>query len=130
VALSVALLASVGCHPGPKIGGGPKQPVGGTIAGIVSTQANAPLAGRKVTAVNTATGTRYEATTGPNGGYTIQVPEGSYRLEVQLQPGETITKQPGETKINKSDLDARRDFVITTGRAGTAHARASIPANS
>lgn len=118
VALTVGLLASVGCHPGPKIGGGPKQPVGGTIAGIVSTQANAPVADRKVTAVNTVTGMRYDATTGSNGGYTIQVPEGSYRLEVQLQPGETITKQPGETKINKSDLDSHRDFVITAGRTG------------
>ncbi|PYR91384.1 MAG: hypothetical protein DMF84_17235 [Acidobacteria bacterium] len=121
IALGVGLLASLACHPGPKIGGGPKQPVGGTIAGIVSTQGNAPVAGRKVTAVNTATGTRYDATTGPNGGYTIQVPEGSYRLEVQLQPGETVTKQPGETKINKSDLDPHRDFVITAGRAGGDH---------
>jgi hypothetical protein len=118
VALSVGLLASLACHPGPKIGGGPKQPVGGTIAGIVSTPGNAPVVGRKVTAVNIATGIRYDATTGANGGYTIQVPEGSYRLEVQLQPGETVTKQPGETKVDKSDLDPHRDFVITTGRAG------------
>jgi Carboxypeptidase regulatory-like domain len=118
VALSLGLLASVACHPGPKIGGGPKQPVGGTIAGIVSTGRNAPLPGRKVTAVDTATGKRYDATTGPNGGYTIQVPEGSYRLEIQLQAGETVAKQPGETKVNKSDLDPHRDFVISTGRAG------------
>jgi carboxypeptidase family protein len=118
VALGVGLLASLACHPGPKIGGGPKQPVGGTIAGIVSTQGNAPVVGRKVSAVDTAGGKRYDATTGPNGGYTIQVPEGNYRLEVQLQPGETVTKQPGETKVNKSDLDPHRDFVLTAGRTG------------
>jgi hypothetical protein len=118
VVLSVGLLASLACHPGPKIGGGPKQPVGGTIAGIVSTEGNAPVPGRKVTAVNTVTGTRYDATTAANGGYTIQVPEGSYRLEILLQPGEKIAKEPGETKINKSDLDPHRDFVITSGRAG------------
>ena len=55
-------------------------------------------------------------TTGTDGGYTIQVPEGTYRLEVQLRQGERVTKQPAETKVNKSDLDPHRDFVITSGR--------------
>jgi hypothetical protein len=117
LALGVALLASVGCHPGPKIGG-TKLPVGGTIAGIVSTEGNAPVQGRKVTAVNTVTGNRYVATTAADGGYTMQVPEGNYRLEIELQQGEKIVKEPGETKIDKSDLDAARNFVITSGRAG------------
>ena len=57
-----------------------------------------------------------EETTGINGGYTMKVPEGVYRLEIELQPGETITKQPGETRVNRSDLDPRRDFVITAKR--------------
>jgi hypothetical protein len=115
IVLGMALLTSLACHPGPVVGG-PKNPgVRGTIAGIVSTGPNAALAGRKVTAIDTVAGTRYEATTGVNGGYTIQVPEGTYRLEVELKPGEKVAKQPGETKVNKSDLDAQRDFVITTG---------------
>jgi Carboxypeptidase regulatory-like domain len=118
LALVVVMMLSAACHPGPKIGGGPKMDVPGTIAGIVSTEAKAAVSGRKVTVTNTATGTKYEATTGPNGGYTIQVPEGTYRIDVELQPGEKITKQPGETKINKSDLDPRRDFVISTGKPG------------
>jgi hypothetical protein len=118
VLLLVVMMLTAACHPGPKIGGGPKQNVGGTIAGIVSTEAKAAVSGRKVTATNTATGTKYEATTGPNGGFTIQVPAGTYRLELELQPGEKITKQPGETHINTSDLDPRRDFVINTGRPG------------
>jgi carboxypeptidase family protein len=112
--LSFTLLTVVACHPGPVIGAGPKPPaVGGTIAGIVSTDANAAVPGRKVTAVNTATGTRYDVMTGANGGYTVKVPEGTYRLEFELRPGETIAKQPGETRVNRSDLDPRRDFVIT-----------------
>jgi len=110
------LLAVVACHPGPKIGGGSKQPVGGTIAGIVSTSANAPVVGRKVTATNKATGAKFDATTGPNGGYTIQVPEGEYKLEVELQAGESVTKQPSDTQINRSDLDPHRDFVISGGK--------------
>jgi hypothetical protein len=114
IVLGVALLTSLACHPGPVVDTGSKPAaVGGTIAGIVSTDANAALAGRKVTAIDSVTGKRYDATTGTNGGYTIQVPQGTYRLEVQLQDGESVAKQPGETKINKGDLDPHRDFTIT-----------------
>ena len=112
--LAFSLLTSMGCHPGPVIDTGPKPPsVGGTIAGIVSTDSKAAVPSRKVTAINTGTGARFDATTGTNGGYTIKVPEGTYRLEVELRPGETLAKQPGETHINKSDLDPQRHFVIT-----------------
>ena len=107
-----AVLASVACHPGPVLNPGGKLSVGGTVAGIVSTDGNAPVAGRKVTAVDVASGARFDATTGANGGYTIKVPEGTYRLEVELAPGESVVKQPGETKIQKSDLDPKRDFTI------------------
>jgi hypothetical protein len=114
----LGLLLVGACHPGPVVGGGPKPATRGTIAGIVSTEGKAAVPGRKVTATDTASGAKFEATTGTNGGYTIQVPEGTYRLDVELQPGEKIAKQPGETHVNSSDLDPRRDFVITTGRAG------------
>lgn len=110
------LLASVACHPGPVVGKGTAPAgVGGTIAGIVSGVGNAPMPGRKVTAIETASGTRYEATTGANGGYTIKVKEGTYRLEVELRSGERVVQQPDETKITKSDLDASRNFVISGG---------------
>jgi len=113
--LFTLLLASIACHPGPVIDTGPKPPaVGGTIAGIVSS-GNAPLPGRKVTAIETTSGTRFEATTGANGGYTIKVPQGTYRLEIELKSGERIVKQPEETKIDRSDLDPKRDFVIAGG---------------
>jgi hypothetical protein len=67
-------------------------------------------------------------TTGPNGGFTIKVPRGTYRLELQLLEGERVTKQPGDTKIDNSDLDPKRDFVITGGKseAGLAPARGQI----
>lgn len=116
--LAFGLLTSAACHPGPVVGGGAKPSVGGTIAGMVSTDTNAAVAGRKVTATDTATGTRYDATTGVNGGYTMKVPEGTYRIEIELRPGETLVKQPGETHVNKSDLDPRRNFVIALGRSG------------
>ena len=109
----IAALAAAGCHPGPVVHTSPNMDVGGTIAGIVSTASNDAVAGRRVTAINTATGSRHEATTGVNGGYTMKVPRGTYRLELELREGERVTRQPGETKIDNSDLDPKRDFVIT-----------------
>src|SRR5438128_214829 len=105
VALSGGLLSSIACHPGAVIDPGPKQQVGGTIAGIVLSETKTAVTGRKVTAIETQTGQRYEATTGLNGGYTIKVPRGNYRIDVELQAGESIAKRPPETKINTSDLD-------------------------
>ena len=111
--LLCSVFAAAACHPGPVLSPGSKMAVGGTIAGIVSTDTNAAVTDRKVTAIDTTSGARFEATTGANGGYTIKVPEGTYRLELELRPGEVVTKQPSETKINKSDLDPRRDFTIS-----------------
>jgi len=110
------LTSSVACHPfrGPAIGG-TEQKVGGTIAGIVSAGSMA-LASRKVTVINTATQARYDTTTASNGGYTIKVPEGTYRIELELRPGEAVGKQPADTRIHISDLDARRDFIVTLKR--------------
>ena len=113
--LLLVAVASANCHPGPVIGGA-KAPVGGTIAGIVTTDTKTAVSGRKVTAIETTTGASYPATTGTNGGFTIQVPEGKYRLEIELHPGETVSKQPSETRINRSDLDPHRDFVIAVTR--------------
>jgi uncharacterized protein YfaS (alpha-2-macroglobulin family) len=112
-ALLFCTVFAAACHPGPVLSPGSKMAVGGTIAGIVSTDTNAAVLDRKVTAIDTTSGARFEATTGANGGYTIKVPEGTYRLELELRPGEVVTKQPAETKINKSDLDPRRDFTIS-----------------
>ena len=114
-----ALMLSAGCYHSPLTSAGAKQSVGGTIAGIVTaTDRSVPLAGRKVTAVEIGNGMRYDATTGVDGGYTIQVPRGSYRLEVELHEGEAVAKQPNQTRITNSDLDPHRDFVITVRRGG------------
>lgn len=119
IALALAVLTCAACHPGPVVDTGPDQPgVGGTIAGIVSTDAKEPLEGRQVTAVNTQTGAKFAATTASNGGYTIKVPEGTYRLEVELRAGETVATQPEETRVNRSDLDPQRHFVIAVRKGG------------
>ena len=116
LALACFVVSVVACHTErPIINTAPKQPsVGGTIAGIVKTEKPgvAPLS-RKVTAIDVRSGSRFDATTGTNGGYTIQVPEGTYRVEVELRGNETLVKRPAETHVNNGDLDPARDFVIT-----------------
>ena len=111
LALLIGLTAA--CHPGPVVETKPNA-AGGTIAGMVSTaDSTVAVPGRKVTAIEVSKGTRFDATTGTNGGYTIKVPEGTYRLEVELRPTETLAKRPDETQVNNGDLDPGRDFVIT-----------------
>jgi hypothetical protein len=119
LALFVCVAAlSIACHPGPIVDTKPNK-VGGTIAGIVkTTDSSVAVPGRKVTVIDVKTGARHETTTGTNGGYTIQVPEGTYRFEIELRPGETLAKQPDQTHVNNSDLDASRDFVITIKASG------------
>jgi len=112
--LAVGLTACNAAH-GPVLDRGEKPPnVKGTISGVVRQAGGGVVEGRKVAAVNVATGERIEATTGPNGSYTVQVPPGKYRLEVELLPGEKVTEQPAETTLTASDLDGRRNFVIAS----------------
>jgi hypothetical protein len=116
VALACFVVSVVACNTErPIINTAPKQPsVGGTIAGLVTTEdPSVAVLSRKVTAIDVRSGTRFDATTGPNGGYTIQVPEGTYRVEVELRGNETLVKRPAETHVNNGDLDPARDFVIT-----------------
>ena len=101
------------CHAAPIAYKGQAVPgVGGTISGVVRSAAGTSLEGRKVIAIDTSTSARFEGTTAANGGYTIQVPAGMYRIELELMAGERITTQPSPTRIDVGDLDAQRDFVV------------------
>ena len=114
-ALAVALiLASVACHPNrPVLDPGAKPAVEGTISGTVTASGGgAPIGGRKVTAINTASGAKVEASTTSTGGYTMRVPAGTYRLEMELRAGETLATSPDPTEVDPGDLDAGRDFAV------------------
>ena len=117
--LVLLLIACAGARGrGPAIGsrsGSEALDVGGTISGVVrASEGSTPLEGRLVTAIEVTTGAKYQAPTASNGGYTMKVPKGRYRLELQLRPGESIAKQPDETQIDTSDMDAGRDFLVTS----------------
>ena len=107
-----------GCTHGPVVDTGPRPlGVGGTIAGTVRADGGAvSLSGRKVTAINQATGARFDVTTAIDGGYTIKVPAGTYRLEVELRSGESVAKGPEPTQVNVGDLDPDRNFLLAVTR--------------
>jgi hypothetical protein len=110
----VALLAGLACRAGrPLINTTPAdQTTPGTIGGILKDTTGQPLASRTVHAVDVATSRKYSATTNVTGGFSIQVPPGKYRLQVDLLEGERVARDPGEIDINKSDLDANLEVVI------------------
>src|SRR5262245_40735996 len=112
-----AILASA-CRTGvPVIDTGAKPPTeDGTVAGhVTSGGGTTAVPGRVVRAISVESGQKYETTTNNAGTYTLKVPPGKYKLEVELRPGEKLTKEPGETEVHKSDLDPNRDFDITAG---------------
>ena len=85
----------------------------GTIGGVVQMAGGGqPLAGRGVHAVDPATGARYSATSSVTGGFSIQVPPGKYRLEVDLLEGERLVEEPGTIDIGPSDLDANIEVEV------------------
>ena len=111
---ATALLLSLGCHPSrPVLDPGPKPDVGGSISGTVTANDGATALGaRKVSAIDTATGARFDVSTTTTGGYTVRVPKGTYRLEVELRSGEALATQPDPTEVDAGDLDAGRNFVV------------------
>jgi carboxypeptidase family protein len=116
LAVTVLVLTGSGCrHPVMVADAGPKPPdPGGTISGQLQTPGGgAPVVGRLVTAVNNASGQRFQVRTGNTGGFTLKVPAGSYRVEVELQAGEGVTGAPTDQRVGESDVDA--NIVITVG---------------
>lgn len=108
------LLLSVACHPNrPVIDTGPKPDVGGSISGMVTGSDGTALGARKVTAIDMKSGARVEASTTSIGGYTMRVPPGTYRLELEVRPGEALAAVPDATEVDPGDLDAGRNFVVT-----------------
>ena len=120
VAVTVCLLSGlIACRQGvPVIDTTPQpQRADGTISGTVrGPEGTSPLTGRTVEVVNLETGERQRTTTNNAGGFTFKVSPGRYQVELLLREGEVIVKRPGIMSINRSDVDAHADFVLSVAR--------------
>jgi hypothetical protein len=109
----LALFVAFGCRTGRPLldSSRDNDQAPGTIAGVLTTGSE-PVVGRKIEAVRVGASERYSAVTSVTGGFSIPVPPGQYRLEVVLQEGERVLRDPGVIDINESDLDANLEVVI------------------
>lgn len=90
----------------------------GTISGTVrGPEGTSPIENREVTVINVDSGERQRVATNAAGGFSFKVKPGKYRVEVMLIQGESIVKKPGVINVNRSDVDAHADFVISVARA-------------
>ena len=112
--LSAAVTAGCAAAHGDPLLGGEKPPEQtGTLSGVVRAEAsNVPLSARRITITNLDNGETHETSTAANGGYTIKLPMGRYRVSVQLNANELVKSGPDELVINRSDVDSGRDFII------------------
>jgi hypothetical protein len=117
--LSLGLLAFAGgCHSSaPVLDVGAKPPdAKGTLYGTVRSPGDvAGLAGRSVDVINTETNAHQTVQTSQSGAFTIELPAGKYRLELALQPGETLTKHPDMVELGHGKIDSHIEFVVNRG---------------
>jgi len=114
--LALTMVIATACrHPVLVADSGPKPPTpAGTISGQLQTPGNgAPVVGRLVAAINNGDSQRFETRTNNTGGFTIRVPPGHYRIEVEQRAGEAIAGAPTDQQVGPSDIDAK--IVITVG---------------
>jgi len=89
----------------------------GTLAGVVrGPEGVDPVEGRLVEAVAVDTGERLGTRTNAEGGWSLLVPPGRYRIEVTLGPGESVVRDPGVVEVGPSQLVPHADVVL--GGAG------------
>lgn len=107
--LIAGLLSGVACRRGvPVVDPGQQPPtVDGTISGRLTTVGDSSrLVGRRIEVINVQTGDRRSVSSSSDGGFTVKVPPGKYRLQIELRPGEAIVRGPETIDINQSDVDS------------------------
>lgn len=102
------LMLSACSHPGPVLDFGSRPPlVGGTLAGIVSTTSSISVQNRRVTVTDVQTAATYESVTDVDGGYTVQVPRGTYHIELALNARARSASGVPQTRISAKAISIR-----------------------
>jgi hypothetical protein len=99
---------SVAVHPGDE-----NTSANGTLSGTARGPGGVdPAQGRQVEATEVDTGRRYTTETNVAGGYSLMLPAGRYRLELQLEPGESLLEKPGVVTVEPSKLTDEQNFIL------------------
>jgi len=114
LSLGVVVLLTTGCAS--KTGAVATHnatPASERLAGTVrGSDATALVSGRTVAVVNLATGETRTTETGATGGFAIELPAGTYRVELALRDGETVVKRPDVVLLNHGGPDSHIEFVV------------------
>jgi len=110
--LAAELCSGAGCHPHTTIVTISSAAIGETIAGVVTGAPDITLADRTVTIVNVETGEQYQTATGQTGGYALHVPAGTYRLELQLRPGERLAEMEPAILLTTGDREIHTGVTV------------------
>jgi len=125
--VGAAVLVSItGCRSGVPVLDTSSRPTqtDGTISGTVrGPEGTSAVEGREVAVINVDTGERQRVLTSNTGGFTFKLKPGKYRVELALLQGESLVKKPGIINVNRSDVDAHADFVITQGASRSSRPR-------
>jgi hypothetical protein len=120
--LALAALGGPACRTGHRFLSGEEDPrAKATLSGTVrGPEESAPVVGRRVEAIAVRGGRRFVTRTGVNGGFTLLLPPGRYRLEVALASVESVVAQPDVLDLDPGSVVAGIDVVL--GGAGLAAA--------
>jgi hypothetical protein len=116
-AFALCVFSGSGCHPHPRtLVTATSAAVGGTIAGVVTGPADRTLEDRTVTVVNIDTSAQYKTATGENGGYTLRVPPGRYRIEIQLRENEQMAEKDAPILVVSGGIDVQKNVDVNQSR--------------
>lgn len=121
--ICLALLALAACRTGVPVidTNAPPASVMGTVTGIVSGPTDDdPVAGRKITVTHLSTNETYSATTSSTGGFTIKLPPGRYRVNVELLATEVADIDDREFTVDPGELEHDVRVRITQRRSAGA----------
>ena len=114
-----ALALATACRRGlPDVGAaeastGAHATINGSVRGAES---NSPVPGRTISILDVRTGERRSVQTTSTGTFTIDLPAGQYRLDIDLRDGETVLKHPNVVALDAGDVDAHLEFVVASAR--------------
>jgi Carboxypeptidase regulatory-like domain len=87
--------------------------INGTVRGA---EGGLPVSGRTVSILDMKSGERRSVQTTATGTFTIELPAGEYRLDVDVRDGETVLKHPNIVALDAGDVDSHVEFVVASAR--------------